>query len=199
MNELQKTRIKLTLKNTWPFYIVSAVLVALLINFVFKLTHKTPDYKTLTLFISGEVTNSKKLKSDMLERFKENDLKEISCISANPNDSIYNAKLTVPGYSSADILIIPTSKLEKIVISDFALELEEPLISSFYQGFTLYSKDSTNYGIKINKEIVKDYMTLPSEDCYMLLNGKSVNIGEYSLKQIKEHDNALNLVKDWGM
>lgn len=199
MNKLQRARLKVTLRNTWPFYVVSAVLVAILMNLFFNITHKAPDYKTLTVFVSGEVTNSKKLKNDMLERFKENDLKSFTTISANPNDSVYNAKLTIPGYSSADVLIIPSSKLENLVVSDFALELEESLISSFYQGYALYEKDSVKYGVKINKDIVKDYMTLPSEECYMFLNGNSVNTGEYSPKQIKEHDNALNLVKDWGM
>ena len=56
-----------------------------------------------------------------------------------------------------------------------------------------------NYGIKLDKEKVTDYMTLPSEECYMVLNGKSENTGEYSSKGIKEHNNALNVVKDWGM
>ena len=199
MNKLQRARLKVTLRNTWPFYVVSAVLVTILINLFFNITHKAPDYKTLTIFVSGEVTNSKKLKNDMLERFKENDLKSFTTISANPNDSVYNAKLTIPGYSSADVLIIPSSKLDNLVVSDFALELEESLINSFYQGFALYEKDSIKYGVHINKDIVYDYMTLPSEECYMFLNGNSVNTGEYSPKQIKEHDNALNLVKDWGM
>ena len=199
MNKLQRARLKVSLRNKWPFYVVSAVLVTILINLFFNITHKAPNYKTLTIFVSGEVTNSKKLKNDMLERFKENDLKSFTTISANPNDSVYNAKLTIPGYSSADVLIIPSSKLTSLVVSDFALELEESLINSFYQGFALYEKDSVKYGVKINKDIVNDYMTLPSEECYMFLNGNSVNTGEYSPKQIKEHDNALNLVKDWGM
>ena len=42
-------------------------------------------------------------------------------------------------------------------------------------------------------------MALPEEDCYMLLNYKSENLGQYSKKQNSEHDNALNLIKEWGM
>ena len=56
-----------------------------------------------------------------------------------------------------------------------------------------------NLGIKINKEKVSDYMTLPEEDCYMVLNAKSANTGDYSIKPVSEHDMALTLVKDWGM
>ena len=56
-----------------------------------------------------------------------------------------------------------------------------------------------NYGIKIDKEKVSDFMALPSEDCYLVVNGKSENAGKYSSKGIAEHDNALRVVRDWGM
>ena len=46
MNKLQRARLKVTLRNTWPFYVVSAVLVTILINLFFNITHKAPDYKT---------------------------------------------------------------------------------------------------------------------------------------------------------
>ena len=42
-------------------------------------------------------------------------------------------------------------------------------------------------------------MNLPNEDCYMVLNAKSQNLGEYGGIAVKEHNNALNLVKDWGI
>ena len=54
--------------------------------------------------------------------------------------------------------------------------------------------------MKIDKNKVEQYMTLPNEDCYMFLNGKSQNLGKYSIyKPVAEHDMALNVVKDWGM
>ena len=42
-------------------------------------------------------------------------------------------------------------------------------------------------------------MDLSTTDCYMILNGKSQNLGEYSIKNAsKDHNMALTLVKDWG-
>lgn len=199
MNALQKQRMVTVLKYTWPFYILSVVLVAILLTFLFGITHRVPGYKTLTLFVSGDITDSKKLEDDMMNRFSEKELKVFSCIYANPEDSGYNTKLTINGYNGADVLIIPESKLEKLVVSAFALELSDELITNYYQGCTLFNQEDVNYGIKIDKEKVIDYMTLPNEDCYMVLNGKSVNTGEYSTSQIKEHDNALIVVQDWGM
>ena len=199
MTSLKKQRVVAVIKYTWPLYIISVVIIILLMNFLFGVIHRTPDYKTLTLFISGEVTNDKKLKDDLLDKFSDKELKSVSTISVKVNDGNYSQKLTITGYNGADILIIPTSKLDKLDVASFGLELSNEVITSFYQDNTFYKKDDTNYGVKLDKEKVKDYMSLPEEDCYMILNGKSSNIGEYGPEQNKEHNNALTLVQDWGM
>ena len=198
MNALKKARIKATLRYTWPFYIVSAVILTLLINFLFKVAHPVPEYKTLTVFVTGESLNSTKLRKDLLAEFKEKDLKTVSIISSKPDSGDFNHKLTIAGYSSADIFILTETKLNNIIVSDFALALNEELLS-LYQGYATYTKDDVKYGIKLNKEVVKEYFTLPEEDCYLVFNGKSVNTGKCSPDNIEEHDNALTLVKNWGM
>ena len=199
MNALKKQRIKAVMKYMWPIYLVSALVVGIALYVIFGVTHKTPGYKRLTVFISGQVTNSKKLEKDVLEKYKDNELKYFTTISSSPSENIYDTKFNISGIGSADIMIVATPKLESITLSTFALDLSNELINSYYSGLTLYEQDGINYGIKIDKEKVKEYMTLPDEDCYMLLNAKSENIGEYSSKQIKEHDNALSLVKEWGI
>ena len=199
MTTLKKNRIKAAFKYTWPFYIVFAVVTTFALWFVFGITHKTPAYKTLTLFVSGEVKDSKKLKNDMLEKYKDNELKSFSCIYADPSDGNYYHKLSVPGYNSADVLIIPQSRLDNLNASAFALDFDENLINTYYTGLSLFTQNDVNYGVKLDKEKVKQYMALPTEDCYMLLNAKSQNIGEYSSKPVKEHDTALKVLKDWGM
>ena len=199
MTSLKKQRIKTVMKYTWPVYIISAIIVGLLLNFIFGITHRTPVYKTLTLFVSGEVEDSNKLEDYLINKYQDKELKSVSVISASVNDSTYNTRLSVAGYNSSDILIIPSSKLDSVAVSAFALELEEELINTYYQGYTIYSQQDVKYGIKINKEIVKEYMALPNEDCYMVLNAKSETIGEYSSSQIKERDLSLQVVKDWGM
>ena len=199
MTKLRKLRIRTVMKYTWPIYIVSAVLVALLLNFIFGITHKTPVYKTLTLFVSGEVDDPNKFEKDLISKYQDKELKSVTVISSNINDGSYNTRLSVAGYNTADILIIPTSKLDSIVVSAFSLDLKEELINAYYQGYTFYEQENVKYGIKLNKEAVKDYMSLPNEDCFMVLNAKSETIGEYSSSQIKERDLSLQIVKDWGM
>ena len=198
MNALKKQRTKSILRYTWPFYLVSAVLVAILLNIIFRIAHPVPDYKTLTLFVTGETINPGKLRRELLEEFKEKELKTVSCISSKPDAGDFNHKLTIAGYSSADIFILTETKLNNIIVSDFALPLEDELLN-LYSGYSVYTKDDVKYGIKLNKEVVKEYFTLPEEDCYLVFNGKSVNTGKYSSTSIEEHDNALTLVKNWGI
>ena len=150
MTELRKSRIKTVLRYTWPFYLISGVLIVILLNIIFGIVHKIPAYKSLTIFVSGEVTDSKALKNDLLEAYKDKDLKNISTISAKVSDNQYNTKLTIPGYNSADILILPLSKIDSLDASYFALDLKDELITSFYSGYTFYSQKEVKYGIKIN-------------------------------------------------
>lgn len=201
MNELRKNRIKSVLKYTWPIYIIVGLIVFIAMGVIYKVAHPIPKYKTLTLFVSGEVTEPKKLDEDMCEKFKDKQIRDFACISCHANDSHYRTKLTVAGFKSADVLIIPSSKMETVSNpGSFAINLNSELVNSFYQGYTFYSKNEVNYGVKIDKDKVAQYMTLPNEDCYMFLNGNSQNLGEYSIyNPVKEHDMALNVVKDWGM
>lgn len=199
MSDLKKLRIKAVLKYTWPFYIIATFLIALGLYFIFGVTHRTPTYKALTLFVSGQSKDNNQLRDDMLEKYKEKEIVSFSCIVADPSDSNYYSKLSIPGYNSADVLIIPESKLADLTVSAFALDLNEELIADYYPSYTLYEQEETKYGIKLNKEKAGEYFYLPSEDCYMFLNGNSENTGKYSKTGIKEHNVALEFTKDWGI
>ena len=106
MNAVKKTRIKTVIKYTWPIYLVTGVIAVFALNFIFGVAHRTPAYKTLTFFIAGEYTDANKLSDDMLDKYKDKELKSVSCISANPNEGSFYTKLTTAGYNSADVLII---------------------------------------------------------------------------------------------
>ena len=43
----------------------------LVLNIIFHVAHPTPAYKTLTLFVSGEVTDAKKLKNYMMDKYQQ--------------------------------------------------------------------------------------------------------------------------------
>lgn len=200
MTELKKNRVKTVMKYTWPFYILAGLLVFVVMSIIFGVVHPIPAYKSLTLFVTGEVQGRDKLRNDVFAKFEEKQIRSFSCITARRTDGDYATKLKVAGYTSADVLILPNSVIEEVSDpSSFALTLGDELINSFYKDYSFYQRNEINYGIKIDKDKVMDYMTLPNEDCYLFLNGSSKNLGDYGLKPVKEHDMALQIVKDWGM
>ena len=57
MNQFQKERIVNHIRYVWPAYVISGLLIAGGLSLVFSIVHKLPEYKTLTIFVSGEVTD----------------------------------------------------------------------------------------------------------------------------------------------
>lgn len=200
MNALKKQRMKSVIKYTWPLYIVATGLVFVILSIIFNVAHPIPAYKSLTLFVTGEVQGREQLNKDVFAKFKEKQIRSFSCIASRRTDGDYSTRLKVAGYNTADVLILPYSVIEDVNNPElFALKLNDELINSFYQGYSFYQRDELNYGIKIDKDKVSQYMTLPDEDCYMFLNGISKNLGDYGLNPVTEHDMALQIAKDWGM
>ena len=200
MNALKEKRMKSVFKYTWPFYIVAPLAIYAVMSILFNVTHPIPAYKSLTLFVTGEVQERDKLSKDIFARFEEKKIRNFSCIASRRSDSDYSTRLKVAGYNSADILILPNSVIDDVSDpASFALNLSDELVNSFYQGYTFYKRSETNYGVKIDKNKVAQYMVLPDEDCYMFLNGASKNLGAYGINPVTEHDMALQIVKDWGM
>ena len=134
MTDIKKEKIKSVLKYTWWIYIVAAVIVGIGLSFIFGITHKIPAYKTLTLFITGEVQDTKKLNDELIEKYKDKELKSLTCYTATTNDGSYYSRLSVIGYNSTDVLIFPVSVLENLNISSFGLELDENLRTNYYSG-----------------------------------------------------------------
>lgn len=199
MNALQKRRVKTVLKYTWPLYLVTALVLGFGLNFIFGITHRMPLYKQITMFISGVNKNADQLEKDMLENYRDRDLKSFSSIISNPENNEYVAKLTVPGYSTADILIIPDSVMKTLAASYFAINISDTMYHTYFEGYETYAQSEVNYGIVLDKEKAQEYVYLPNETCYLFLNGNSANLGEYTLKDAnKEHDTALRIVQEWG-
>ncbi len=199
MNALQKRRVKTVLKYTWPLYLVTALVLGFGLNFIFGITHRMPLYKQITMFISGVNKNADQLEKDMLEKYKDRDLKSFSSIISNPENNEYVAKLTVPGYSTADILIIPDSVMKTLAASYFAINISDTMYHTYFEGYETYAQSEVNYGIVLDKEKAQEYVYLPNETCYLFLSGNSANLGEYTLKEPnKEHDTALRIVQEWG-
>ena len=71
MNQISKDRLTNHFRYVWPAYIISALLIAGGLSFIFQAVHKLPEYKTLTIFVSGKVTDGKALKEDLLNTYQD--------------------------------------------------------------------------------------------------------------------------------
>ena len=200
MTELKKQKIKSVLKYTWPFYIIAVFVIYIVMSAIFNVAHPIPAYKSLTLFVTGEVTNRDQLSQDMFAKFEDKSIRNFSCIASKRIDPEYSTRLKVAGYSTADVLILPASVIDEVSDpASFAISLNDEMVNSFYQGYSFYQRNEVNFGIKVDKDKVAKYMTLSDEDCYMFLNGGSQNLGNYGKNPASEHDMALQIVKEWGM
>ena len=199
MDALRKERMKTRLKYTWPFYIAACVTACLLMTFLFGVTHRLPEYQKLTIFVSGEVTDSSKLKSDLLKDYGSNELKSVSLITVKPNSPTYDTQLSIVGYNSADLMILPYSKMGRNDLQDIALKIEGDAYYDYLKSKSYYTIGNFRYGVRVNRGILDQYMNLPNEDCYIIVNAKSQNIGRHYKMENKEHDNALRVARDWSM
>ena len=202
MTSLKKQRIKTVMKYTWPFYIVSAIIIAILLSIIFNVAHPLAAYKKLTIFVSGQVIDSKKLEDELTSKYQDKELKSVETISVLETDPTFSTKLTVAGYSSADIIIVSQSEMANRSPSIYGLELGDEILNSYFNGLVVYTEEiegkEVGLAILLDKDIVKDYITLGEDSYYMVLNANSENLGQYSNSQIKEHDLALKVVQDWG-
>ena len=202
MTSLKKQRIKTVMKYTWPFYIVSAIIIAILLSIIFNVAHPLAAYKKLTIFVSGQVIDSKKLEDDLTTKYQDKELKSVETISVLETDPTFSTKLTVAGYSSADIIIVSQSEMANRSPSIYGLELDDEILNSYFNDLVVYTEEiegkEVGLAILLDKDIVKDYITLGEGSYYMVLNANSENLGQYSNSQIKEHDLALKVVQDWG-
>ena len=65
MNTLRKNNIKSAFKYSWPLYVISAVIISLVLYFIFSIVHRIPVYQTLTLFITGEVIEENNVEANV--------------------------------------------------------------------------------------------------------------------------------------
>ena len=117
MNALKEKRMKSVFKYTWPFYIVAVIVVYVVMSILFNVAHPIPAYKSLTLFVTGEVQQRDKLSKDIFARFEEKKIRNFSCIASKRTDSDYSTRLKVAVYNSADVLIRPNSVIEDVAHS----------------------------------------------------------------------------------
>lgn len=186
MKIVSKEKAITTLKYTWPIYVGLLAISVIGWHYAFSIKHAPKDYETLGLFLSGEVKSTDFI-DEIKEEFSDDGVKKVDSYSCPKEEAIYFQKLTVVGYTSADVLIIPESIAKNLVVSAFALELDEDVIKTFDFTPTYYVDEEQNYGILVSNSMFKDEVVFSNENNYLFINASSANIEG-------EHTNAFKLV-----
>lgn len=119
---------------------------------------------------------------------KDNGVKQVDIVSCNYSDSIYLEKLTVVGYSSSDIMLIPNSLFSSLNFPIVMQEMNSDIKNKCnMEGASFYQVGAKDYGVKVSSNLpIYTYLDYDStKEYYAFLNGSSFNIGGYSTKNPK--------------
>lgn len=196
MIQINKEKIKQILMYTWPYYLISCLVFSIGFPYVFSLIHKPTNVEKLSIFVSGETEDLNLFKRDYCEKYN---LRQIEIISSTLENPYYLEKLTVAGYHTCDILLIPENILHDLILDQFALNLNEEIINLYFENCNFYEQENINYGTKLNKDYLKDYFVFNDEDYFILINASSENIGIYFDAKNELNINSFLLAKEWSL
>lgn len=177
---------KKTLKKSWFFYLLWALGAAGLSVWLLSIKTAPKANEKVQLLLSGYGYDKTALAA-ALDGKKPAGIKEISFRFAETDSSSYDLVYDSYGRSSADLLILPNSKINSNkCLYDFQ-RIKEADASSLFGEVSYYEDGGYTYGIKVYDSLTgegwadeliayaKDGVT--GEDYYLFFNRGSVNTG----------------------
>lgn len=185
-------------KDIW-IYIACILVVVFVYSWVFNYLTTIKTEEKITLFI-GSYTSSFE-KEDELNQSKADYLKTVEVRAYSLSDSVYDTCLTLFGYETGDILILPESNLKEESIADYYAVISSDYQSSF-NNLGWYELDGNVYGIKIHDR--ETHQSLIScldygededeQNYYLLFNNNSMHLSDLSDSSAKsDMDGAIQI------
>lgn len=181
-------------KDLW-IYIACVLVVVFVYSWVFNYLTTLKTEEKITVFIGSNVSSFDK--EEELNQDKPDYLKAVEVRAYMISDSVYDTCLSIFGYETGDILILPESNLKKETCADYYA-----VISSKYQlkfnNLGWYEVDGNVYGIKIHDKTTHqsiinclDYGKEENEqNYYLLFNKNSVHLSDLSDGNIENDMNG---------
>jgi hypothetical protein len=195
--KLRHQRFENALAYNWPLFLVLPVIAGVAISYLFGIYHRPLPYEQINIFAAVQDVDSDSLCDNLQVRFSNQNLKEVTITSANPNDAIFPQKLSVVGYNRADLFILPFSVLNDLGPNGVMLPFSEKLKDEYINedNSTYYVDESLTFGVLLksasNISWLEDYIDFLSEDYYLCINVKSKNIADFGMYDNAEYDLAL--------
>ena len=169
-------------KDIWA-YISCVIVVTILWSWVFSyLTVIKPEEKVCVFIGSRSATFEK---YDELEESKPEYLKKLEVNAYSTNDSMFTMFLSIFGYETGDILILPESYVSEDGCAGFYSEISKAYQDEF-ENLGFYEANGKVYGIKVHDKESRisaidciDYGEGENEEnYYMFFNAKSVHLSD---------------------
>lgn len=183
-------------KDIW-IYIASVMVVVFAYSWIFGYLTTVKTEEKITVFIGSNSATFEK--AEYLNGARPDYLKMVEVRAYALSDSVYDTCLTIFGYETGDILLLPESNLNEQTCVDCYAEISVDYQSKF-EHLGWYVVDGKVYGIKIHDkqshESLIDCLDYgkddDEQDYYLLFNKNSVHIGDLSdASAINERNGAL--------
>ena len=183
---------------TWQFYLLALLIPSIIFPLAYSLKNRPKNHQILSIFLPVElsVNNANTVLYDDLEDLNVRST-EIVSYDAYDNKLLFEQKVTVVAYNRCDILVLPEDKLEEVLIFTQALNINDEIKKLCnISDEKIYTNQEIEYGVEIpaTSPLMKFGYFKNEIKYYAFLNGKSVNIGDYSLKS-PHTENAFKMMQ----
>jgi len=197
MKKIQGAEFKKSLVYDWPLFIVLPVVASLTISYLLMMVHRPGDNEKLDIFVASSSLKGDGFCSEIQKKYSANGLKEVTATQSNPTDPVFAEKLSVVGYGSSDLFLLPKSVLDGIDPTASLLPFTDSFISAYVvkSSPSFYVSSSVSWGLLIKsageENWLDDDVAFLDEDYYLCLNVTSKNIGDMGLYENPEYNLAL--------
>lgn len=185
-------------KNLW-IYIACILVVVFIYSWVFNYLTTIKTEEKITVFIGSESATFEK--TEDLNGSRPEYLKAVEVRAYALDDSIYDTCLSIFGYETGDVLILPENNLKPETCTDYYAEISVDYQERF-DNLGWYEADGKVYGIKIHDkeshQSVIDCLNYGEGDdeqnYYLLFNKNSMHLSDLSDANAKSDMNGAIII-----
>lgn len=156
----------------WAF----VAIVALMLIFGYKTAYKPEEQ--ITMFVTANEVKNERL-NEHLNEVKPEYLSRIKLdyCDVPDNETIYNVNWMQATALGTDIYILPESKISAEACSAYFMSLTSEFYNKNFTGCETYVAEENVYGLKIDKENLKNYLGFADENYYLCFGRHCVHMG----------------------
>lgn len=202
-NKITKQRIMQKLSYDWLKYIGVLLLVIIFWAGIFTLRFSIKSHEEIILFTSAENIAAKESKK-ALDALADKGIKKVTYTVYSRESQNYQSILQLKGLGEADLLVLSAADLDSMDCARYFVPINDAMAEKHIPNniqFEIYKKDGVGYGVMVFSKDNENYNAQlnfnklisfgEGEDYFLVINGMSQNIGDYSPTGKSKNDAAL--------